>query len=142
MIISPPFLPPIDADSTKEDPLMEALDKMTDSSCLYPVAFDEAGRAKEYQVAVTARVTLKELPDEKTLWENPAYLAGALQYLADTKKHKNIAVMMPYSQALKDVADWVERYRRFWEQSFDRLDDYLRKLQTKEKKHARKQRKS
>ncbi|HSD72595.1 MAG TPA: LPS assembly lipoprotein LptE [Thermoanaerobaculia bacterium] len=40
---------------------------------LYPVAFDEAGRAKEYQVAVTARVTLKELPDEKTLWENPAY---------------------------------------------------------------------
>ena len=40
---------------------------------LYPVAFDEAGRAKEYQVAVTARVTLKQLPDEKTLWENPAY---------------------------------------------------------------------
>src|SRR6202521_2591924 len=43
---------------------------------------------------------------------------------------------------LKEVADWVEHYRRFWEQSFDRLDDYLRKLQTKEKKHGRKQRKS
>jgi DNA-binding transcriptional ArsR family regulator len=42
---------------------------------------------------------------------------------------------------LKDVADWVERYRRFWEQSFDRLDDYLRKLQAKENKHGRKQRK-
>ncbi|HEX9320911.1 MAG TPA: metalloregulator ArsR/SmtB family transcription factor [Xanthobacteraceae bacterium] len=42
---------------------------------------------------------------------------------------------------LKQVADWVERYRRFWEQSFDRLDDYLRKLQTKEKKDGRKQRK-
>ncbi len=41
---------------------------------------------------------------------------------------------------LKQVADWVERYRRFWEQSFDRLDDYLRKLQTKEKKDGRKQR--
>lgn len=40
---------------------------------LYPVAFDEAGRAKEYQVAVTARVALKTLPDEKVLWENPAY---------------------------------------------------------------------
>ena len=40
MVISPPFLPPINADSTKEDPLMEALDKMTDSSGLYPVAFD------------------------------------------------------------------------------------------------------
>ncbi len=42
---------------------------------------------------------------------------------------------------LKEVADWVERYRRFWEQSFDRLDKYLRKLQAKEKKHGRKQRK-
>ena len=43
---------------------------------------------------------------------------------------------------LKDVADWVEYYRQFWEQSFDRLDDYLRELKTKEKKHARKQRKN
>jgi DNA-binding transcriptional ArsR family regulator len=43
---------------------------------------------------------------------------------------------------LKEVADWVDRYRRFWESSFDRLDEYLRTLQPKEKKHARKQRKS
>jgi DNA-binding transcriptional ArsR family regulator len=33
---------------------------------------------------------------------------------------------------LKDVADWVGRYRSFWEESFDRLDDYLRELQAKE----------
>lgn len=39
---------------------------------------------------------------------------------------------------LKDVADWVEHYRGFWEQSLDRLGDYLREVQ-KEKKHARKQ---
>ncbi len=39
---------------------------------------------------------------------------------------------------LKDVADWLEHYRRFWEESFDRLDDYLRELKTKEKKHGRK----
>jgi len=39
---------------------------------------------------------------------------------------------------LKEVADWVGRYRRFWEQSFDRLDEYLGKLQAKEKKNARK----
>src|SRR3979490_1132296 len=25
---------------------------------------------------------------------------------------------------LKDIAGWVEHYRQFWEQSFDRLDDY------------------
>jgi DNA-binding transcriptional ArsR family regulator len=44
---------------------------------------------------------------------------------------------------LKDASDWLDRYRRFWEQSLDRLDEYLRKLpkggaQHKEKKkHAR-----
>ena len=41
---------------------------------------------------------------------------------------------------LKEVARWLADYRRFWEQTFDRLDDYLRNLQTKERKHGRKQR--
>src|SRR5216117_2566113 len=31
---------------------------------------------------------------------------------------------------LKEAADWLENYRRFWGQSFDRLDAYLRTLQT------------
>ena len=35
---------------------------------------------------------------------------------------------------LKDAADWLEHYRRFWEQSFDRLADYLGELQAKEEK--------
>jgi len=39
---------------------------------------------------------------------------------------------------LKEVADWVEEYRRFWSESFDRLDDYLRELQSKEKKNVHK----
>src|SRR5580692_11838599 len=48
---------------------------------------------------------------------------------------------------LQDVAGWIEHYRRFWEQSFDRLDDYLRELKKKEskkkeeKKHVRTKRK-
>jgi DNA-binding transcriptional ArsR family regulator len=33
---------------------------------------------------------------------------------------------------LKDVADWIEGYRRFWEQSLDRLEVYLRELQARE----------
>ena len=39
---------------------------------------------------------------------------------------------------LKDAAEWVEFYRRFWEEGFDRLDDYLKELQAKEKKRGRK----
>src|SRR5579859_837069 len=33
---------------------------------------------------------------------------------------------------LQDVSDLVERYRRFWEQNFDRLDEYLRELKREE----------
>ena len=35
---------------------------------------------------------------------------------------------------LKEVAKWLEHYREFWEQSFDRLDEYLRQVQSKERK--------
>ena len=43
---------------------------------------------------------------------------------------------------LKDVADWMEPYRVFWEASFDRLEEYLRTVAPKNtargKKHGRK----
>ena len=41
---------------------------------------------------------------------------------------------------LKDVSEWLERYRRFWEARLDRLDAYLQQLKTKEKQNVRKQR--
>ena len=41
-------------------------------------------------------------------------------------------------EALKGVDHWLERYRRLWEERFDRLDEYLRTLQSKEKKRVRK----
>ena len=38
---------------------------------------------------------------------------------------------------LKDADEWLERYRRFWEESFDRLDEYLGEIQEQEKKRGR-----
>jgi DNA-binding transcriptional ArsR family regulator len=35
---------------------------------------------------------------------------------------------------LKEAASWMEQYRRFWNESFDRLDDYLREVQSAPKK--------
>jgi DNA-binding transcriptional ArsR family regulator len=35
-------------------------------------------------------------------------------------------------EALGEAADWLENYRRFWDASFDRLDDYLEHLKQKE----------
>ena len=39
---------------------------------------------------------------------------------------------------LNQVSDWVDHYRRVWEQRLDRLDEYLSELQTKEKDHGEK----
>jgi DNA-binding transcriptional ArsR family regulator len=39
---------------------------------------------------------------------------------------------------MKQASLWIEEYRRFWEKSLDRLDDYLKQLQTTKKKHDRK----
>jgi DNA-binding transcriptional ArsR family regulator len=46
------------------------------------------------------------------------------------------------AKPLKEAVDWLEHYRRHWEESFDRLDDYLNKIQGKKPKakgtsHAR-----
>ncbi|MGB8324576.1 MAG: metalloregulator ArsR/SmtB family transcription factor [Candidatus Acidiferrum sp.] len=45
------------------------------------------------------------------------------------------------ARPLKDAADWIDHYRKFWMESFDRLDDYLQELKkdqlAKEKKHVR-----
>src|SRR5512147_3050783 len=42
-------------------------------------------------------------------------------------------------QALKGVDEWLEEYRRLWEQRLDRLEDYLRTLQAGEAKSGKKQ---
>ncbi len=38
---------------------------------------------------------------------------------------------------LKEVAEWAENYRRFWDANFERLDDYLQRLKTREESHER-----
>lgn len=38
------------------------------------------------------------------------------------------------TEPLKDVSDWLEHYRHFWEESFERLDEYLQEVQSKESK--------
>ena len=41
------------------------------------------------------------------------------------------------AKPLRKAADWIERYRQFWEQRLDRLDEYLHDLQIPEKKNGR-----
>src|SRR5215469_8607826 len=56
---------------------------------------------------------------------------------------KRVAQRRPRTLAavpLRDVADWIEPFRRFWEQKFASLDGYLNDLQKKEKARGRKKR--
>ena len=49
-----------------------------------------------------------------SLNHNPAYLRAAVHYILSQGKGKSIAVMMPYSDRLRDVADW---FRQLWAES-------------------------
>jgi DNA-binding transcriptional ArsR family regulator len=42
---------------------------------------------------------------------------------------------------LKQAAEWLGTYRQFWEESFERLDEYLEEVQKKKGKHDRSKRK-
>jgi DNA-binding transcriptional ArsR family regulator len=44
------------------------------------------------------------------------------------------------AEPFREVADWVAHYRRFWEQSLDRLEDYLRQLQQERERGSQEQR--
>lgn len=59
--------------------------------------------------------------------------AGLICRKRDGRVHRMKLEPAPLQQA----SDWIAEYRRFWEESFDRLDDYLQKLQNEEKEHER-----
>jgi DNA-binding transcriptional ArsR family regulator len=45
------------------------------------------------------------------------------------------------AQPLRQIHDWLERYRRLWEARFDEMDRLIEELKKKEKSHARRKRK-
>jgi DNA-binding transcriptional ArsR family regulator len=60
--------------------------------------------------------------------------AGLVTRGRDAQRRPRALVAEP----LKDIAEWIEPYQRFWEQRFSGLDDYLKHMQRKEKRRARK----
>jgi glucose-6-phosphate isomerase len=62
---------------------------------------------------------MKTRCEHKNIWENPAYLNGFLHYQF-MRNGKNISVMMPYANALYDMADW---YRQLWAESLGKKYD-------------------
>jgi DNA-binding transcriptional ArsR family regulator len=62
--------------------------------------------------------------------------AGLVMRKRDAQRRPRTLVAVP----LRDVADWIEPFRCFWEQRFVRLDGYLKEIQKKEKARGQKRR--
>jgi DNA-binding transcriptional ArsR family regulator len=62
--------------------------------------------------------------------------AGLVMRKRDRQRRPRRLVVVP----LKDVDDWIEPFRHFWEQKFASLDGYLKEMQKKEKARGRKRR--
>jgi DNA-binding transcriptional ArsR family regulator len=60
--------------------------------------------------------------------------AGLVRRKRDGRVHRLKLEAKPMQQAQA----WIEEYRKFWEASFDRLDEYLKQIQAKEQNHERK----
>jgi DNA-binding transcriptional ArsR family regulator len=59
--------------------------------------------------------------------------AGLVMCTRDAQRRPRTLVAVP----LKDIAEWLEPFRRFWEQKFASLDDYLKEVRKKEKTRGR-----
>jgi glucose-6-phosphate isomerase len=57
---------------------------------------------------------MDSLCSNDNIWKNPAYMRAILHYISDVKFGRKITVMLPYSNALKDVADW---FAQLWAES-------------------------
>jgi DNA-binding transcriptional ArsR family regulator len=51
------------------------------------------------------------------------------------RRHGRVHSLHLQAAPMQQASRWIEEYRRFWEESFDRLDQYLKELQTGSKKH-------
>ena len=53
--------------------------------------------------------------------------------LIKRRRHGRVHSLKLEAEPMKQASQWIEEYRRFWEGSLDRLDEYLKELQKTEK---------
>ena len=85
-----------------------------------------AGEASVNEIARPFKMTLPAVSKHLKVLEG----AG----LITRSRHAQLRPCQLDAERLKEVSDWVEHYRRHWEGSLNRLDEYLRELQAKEQK--------
>ncbi|APF17613.1 Glucose-6-phosphate isomerase [Caldithrix abyssi DSM 13497] len=89
-------------------------------SVLSPVGLISAAIAGvDIEAIVRGAAEMAQQCDNDDLMQNPAFVFAAVHYLY-MKRGKNISVMMPYSNKLRDLADW---YRQLWAESLGKRYD-------------------
>jgi DNA-binding transcriptional ArsR family regulator len=114
------------------DSLSATLAALSDPTRRSILARLATGAATVGELAGPFRIT------QQAVSKHLAYLERARLVEKRRKGRSHVCMLRPVP--FKEVADWVDHYRRFWELSFDRLEEYLRGLEAKEHKHVGRQR--
>jgi DNA-binding transcriptional ArsR family regulator len=98
---------------------------------------DPTRRAIYERIVTSSEATVRELTDcsgvsQPAVSQHLKVLQEA-RLIAGRRKGRN-TFYRPDPRGLKPLAEWMQEHRRFWEESFDRLGDYLNQLQSSEEK--------
>src|SRR5438105_15889454 len=115
--------------ATTPDPISNTFAALADPTRRAILARLASGEASVTELAEPFKMTLPAVSKHLKVLERAGLIA-----------HGREAQWRPcrlQAGPLKDAADWLEHYRGFWEESFDRLGDYLDELQRKEQSDGR-----
>ena len=113
------------------DPLSATFAALADPTRRAILARLSSGEASVMELAAPFDMSLPAISKHLKVLER----AGLVSRSKDAQRRPRQLDARP----LKEVAEWLGTYREFWEARFDRLDDYLEELKTKEKPRGRKQ---
>jgi DNA-binding transcriptional ArsR family regulator len=115
---------------TATDPLDRTFSALADPTRRAILARLALGEASVTELAKPFSMTVRAISKHLKVLEH----AGLITRGRDAQRRPCRIEAAP----LKEATEWMERYREFWEESFDRLDEYLREMKTKENRNDRK----
>jgi len=116
--------------ATASDPISNTFAALADPTRRAILARLASGEASVTELAEPFKMTLPAVSKHLKVLERAGLIARSREAQWRTCRLR--------AGPLKDADEWIERYRRHWEESFDRLDTYLQELQQNEKKYGRK----
>jgi len=108
------------ATTTKDDRLDRTFSALADPTRRAILARLTTGEASVTELAAPFDMTLPAVSKHLKVLERAGLIARG--------RERQWRPARLEAEPLKDVAGWIERYRRFWEESYDRLDEYLQEL--------------